>query len=172
MKKITYFIYYAFISHLPNSRYWNVFNSIRVWYMCDVMKLMLRGEANRFEDHVYISGPGRVKIGKSCQINEHVFIQGAEIGDYVMIAPNVSLVANMHKHERTDIPMVFQGKITGNKVIIEDDVWIGRNATVMPGVRIGKGSIIAAHAVVTKDIPPYSIAGGIPAKVIKQRIPS
>jgi galactoside O-acetyltransferase len=169
MKKITYFIYYTFIMHLPNSRYWNIFNSIRVWYMCNIIKVMQKGKENRFENNVYVSGPGRVKIGKSCQINEHVFIQGAEIGDYVMIAPNVSLVANMHKHDRIDIPMVFQGKIIGNIVIIEDDVWIGRNAIVMPGVRIGKGSIIAAGAVVTTDIPPYSIAGGIPAKVIKQR---
>ncbi len=168
-KKIAYTFYYIFITYLPNYRYLKIANSIRVWYMVHVLGIMKKGENTRFENHIYISGPGRVSIGKSCQINEHVFIQGAIIGDYVMIAPHVSLIANMHKSSRTDIPMVMQGKIEGNKVIIEDDVWLGRNVTVMPGVRIGKGSIIAAGAVVTKDVPEYSIAGGVPAKIIKSR---
>src|ERR1017187_9935418 len=169
MNKLAYFFYYIFITHLPNYRYVKLSNSIRVWYMIHVLKIMKKGDNTRFEDHIYISGPGRVSIGKSCQINERVFIQGAEIGDYVMIAPYVSLIANMHNFDRTDIPMVQQGKIVGNKVIIEDDVWIGRNAIVMPGVRIGKGSIVAAGSIVTKDVPQYVIVGGIPAKVIKSR---
>nr|WP_143033346.1 DapH/DapD/GlmU-related protein [Prevotellamassilia timonensis] len=56
------------------------------------------------------------------------------------------------------------------KVIIEDDCWIGFNVIILPGVTIGKGSIIGAGAVVTKSIPPYSVAGGVPAKVIKSRL--
>jgi acetyltransferase-like isoleucine patch superfamily enzyme len=55
------------------------------------------------------------------------------------------------------------------KVIIEDDVWIGANATILPGVRVGKGSVIGAGSVVTNDIPEYSIAVGIPARVISKR---
>ncbi len=169
MKRFAYFFYYILITYLPNYRYVKFSNTIRVWYMVKVLKIMKKGDNTRFEDHIYISGPGRVSIGKSCQINERVFIQGAVIGDYVMIAPYVSLIANMHNSSRTDIPMVQQGKIEGNKVIIEDDVWIGRNAIVMPGVRIGKGSIVAAGSVVTKDVPEYVIVGGTPAKFIKSR---
>lgn len=137
--------------------------------MSKVMHLMPYHSKTTVQENVYVSGPGRVKIGSNCQINENVFIQGAIIGNNVMIAANTSLIANMHKHDRTDIPMNMQGKIVDNKVIVEDDVWIGRNAVVMPGVRIGTGSIVAAGAVVTKDVPPYSIVGGVPAKVIKKR---
>ena len=169
MKKLAYFFYYIFVTYLPNYRYVKFSNTLRVWYMVNILKIMKRGGNTRFEDHIYISGPGRVSIGKSCQINEHVFIQGAIIGNYVMIAPYVSLIANMHKFDRTDIPMVQQGKVEGNIVIIEDDVWLGRNVIVMPGVRIGKGSIVAAGSVVTKDVPEYVIVGGTPAKIIKSR---
>ena len=65
--------------------------------------------------------------------------------------------------------MIFQGETTGKKVIIGDDVWLGRNVLVMPGVKIGKGSIVAAGAVVTKDVPEYKIVGGVPARILKDR---
>ncbi len=65
--------------------------------------------------------------------------------------------------------MILQGEKKGINPIIEDDVWIGRNAIIMPGVRIGKGSIVGAGAVVTKNVEPYSIVGGVPAKLIRKR---
>ena len=61
-------------------------------------------------------------------------------------------------------------KEKGKKVIVEDDVWIGRSAIIMPGVKIGKGSIVGAGSVVTKDIEPFSVVGGVPSKLIKKRI--
>jgi len=64
---------------------------------------------------------------------------------------------------------VTQGEDTARPPIIEDDVWIGRNAVVMPGVRIGQGSIVAAGAIVVKDVMPYSIIGGVPARLIRMR---
>jgi maltose O-acetyltransferase len=124
---------------------------------------------NYFENNVYIGNGVEVKIGYHCHINENVFIQGAEIGNFVMIAPNVAILSNTHVHNRTDVPMIIQGEVKNLKVYIHDDVWIGRNAIVMPGVTIGKGSIIGAGAIVTKSIPDYSIAVGVPAKVIKKR---
>ena len=130
---------------------------------------MTEGEKTYFEHDIFIGGPGRVKFGKSCQINQNTFIEEADIGNFVMIAPNVAIISSMHNYDRTDIPMMFQGVVTSKKVTIEDDVWLGRNVVVMPGVKIGKGSIVAAGAVVTKNVPEYKIVGGVPAKIIKDR---
>jgi len=169
LNKVTYFFYYLIIKQLPHSRYFSLSNTIRVLYMSKIMKIMPFDSNSTVQNNVYISSPGRVKIGSNCQINENVFIQGATIGNHVMIAPNVSLISNMHNHSLTDIPMNLQGKVTGSIITIEEDVWIGRNAIIMPGLLIGKGSIIAAGAVVTKDVPPYTIVGGVPAKQLKKR---
>jgi acetyltransferase-like isoleucine patch superfamily enzyme len=125
---------------------------------------------SKFQDHIYISNAKNVKIGKYCQINENVFIQGANIGDYVMIAPGVTIMNSTHNYDKLDVPMITQGDIKYNNTIIEDDVWIGRNVIIMPGMLIGRGSIIGAGAVVTKNIEPYAVVGGVPAKVIKYRI--
>jgi len=167
--KIKLLIYYFIIQYLPNSRFTKFGNKIRVFYLSRVLRILRFSKETFIENKVYIGNAKQIKIGEGVQINENVFIQGAIIGNYVMIAPNVSLLANMHKHDRKDIPMTKQGKVTGEQVIIEDDVWLGRNVTVMPGIKIGKGSIIAAGAVVTKDVPPYAIYGGVPAKFIKNR---
>lgn len=169
MRTLKLFFYYLLIQHLPHSRYAGVFNSLRVFYVHNIMRVVKGGKNSYFENNVYLGNGKKVSIGKHCQINEHVFIQGAKIGDYVMIAPNVSLLANTHKHERTDIPMALQGKEEGKSVIVEDDVWLGRNVIVMPGVKIGKGSIVAAGAVVTKNVEPFTVVGGVPAKFIKKR---
>jgi acetyltransferase-like isoleucine patch superfamily enzyme len=87
-----------------------------------------------------------------------------------MIAPYVALIAN--KKEIGDVedgPMSDAEKDRGVKVIIEDDVWLGRNVIVMPGVIIGQGSIVGAGSVITKDVEPYSVMGGIPATLIRKR---
>ncbi len=90
------------------------------------------------------------------------------IGNYVMIGPKITIIAENHKHDRKDIPMLLQGVIRKG-VTIEDDVWIGANVTILDGIKIGKGSIIGAGSIVTKDIPQYVIAVGCPARVIKSR---
>lgn len=142
---------------------------MRVLYVSKILNIMPFDKLSVFEDDIYISDCTHLKIGKCCQINEGVFIQGALIGDHVMIAPNVAILNESHTFERTDIPMVLQPVTPKSNPTIDDDVWIGRNAIILPGVHIGKGSIIGAGAVVTKNIPPYSVAVGVPAKVIKSR---
>jgi len=169
MKKLAIAVYYLLIKNLPNSKYIKQFNIIRVLYVSKVLKIMAFDKLSIFEDGIYISNCSQLKIGKACQINEGVFIQGATIGDYVMIAPNVSILNESHTFQRTDIPMALQPVTPKSNPIIDDDVWIGRNAIILPGVHIGKGTIIGAGAVVTKDIPPYSVAVGVPAKVIRNR---
>lgn len=168
--KIAISVYYLLIFRLPNSRYLKISNCIRVWYLEKILKIISKSEGCIFEERVYISsGKDKVTIGRHTHINENVFIQSARIGNYVLIAPNVTLLSDSHIHENPEIPMVLQGMTTNNPVIIEDDVWLGRNVIVMPGCIIGKGSIIGAGAIVTNNIPPYSVATGIPAKVIRQR---
>lgn len=122
------------------------------------------------EEGVYISnGKSKVSIGFNTHINEKVFIQSAVIGNYVLVGPNVVFLSNFHETKSIDIPMVLQGMTEDKPVIVEDNVWLGRNVIVMPGCVIGTGSIVGAGAIVTSNIPSYSIAVGIPARVIKKR---
>lgn len=94
--------------------------------------------------------------------------EGFEIGDNVRIAAQVVIIPMNHIYEDPDTPIWKQG-IRAKGIKIEDDVWIGAGAKILDGVTIGKGSVIGAGAVVTDDIPPYSVAVGVPARVIKKR---
>ena len=113
---------------------------------------------------------------KKISIGNHVFINsGCKIGqgeiiikDYVKIAFNVTIVAQNHQYQDWSKPIYSQG-YKEEKIIINEDVWIAANAVVLPGVIIGRGAIIGAGAVVTKDVPPFAIVGGVPAKIIKYR---
>lgn len=112
-----------------------------------------------------------ITIGKNCFIGEFNVVRGqggVRIGNGVYTGPMVQIVAVNHVYQDPNRPIREQG-ITARGIVIEDDVWIGAGATVVDGVTIGQGSIIGAGAVVTSDIPPYSIAVGTPAKPIKDR---
>ena len=85
-----------------------------------------------------------------------------------MIGPFCHILSGNHRFDRRDIPVRKQGHDIA-PVAIEDDVWLGTHVVVLPGVTIGKGAIVAAGAVVNKDIPAYEIWGGVPAKFIKER---
>lgn len=111
-------------------------------------------------------------IGNNVGIAQNCFIQvrgNVKIGDNVIFGPNVSVFSENHNFERLDIPIKDQGE-NRKGVEIESDVWIGTGAKILDGVKIGRGSIIAAGAIVNKDVPPFSIAAGIPAKIIKTRV--
>ncbi len=110
-------------------------------------------------------------FGKYIFINRECIFStpdGITIGNYVMIGSRCIFASVTHGFSDWKTPMIFQ-KVTVKPIVIEDDVWIGANVTVQGGVRIGRGSIVAAGAVVSKDVPPFSIVGGIPAKVMKDR---
>lgn len=123
-------------------------------------------------NHLGSNGKGFVKLGNRVATNRNVMIYivdgNVTIGDDVMIGPNVVFVTDNHVYSRIDVPIREQG-ISSKEIIIEDDVWIGANAVILPGVRIGKGTIIASGAVVSRNIDPYSIAGGVPAVIIHKR---
>ncbi|WP_377109549.1 acyltransferase [Pseudoalteromonas sp. R86517] len=169
--KLALTFYYSFIYHLPNTKFLPVFNRFRVWYLSKILKVLEPHPETIFENGVYISNGKSISIGRHCHINERVFIQGAKIGNFVMIAPDVSILNNSHMYADTKIPMIKQKLIKDSNPIIEDDVWIGRNVVILHGITIGKGSIIGAGSVVTKNVEPFSIMGGVPAKKIKSRLP-
>ena len=146
-----------------------MFNRIRLMYVDRVLGVIDSSSGTIFENSVYISDGKNLKIGKGCHINERVFIQGAIIGNYVMIAPNVAILNDSHTFAEIDIPMALQPKILNDNPVINDDVWIGRNAIILNGVNVGRGAIIGAGAVVTKDVAPFTIVGGVPAKLIRLR---
>jgi acetyltransferase-like isoleucine patch superfamily enzyme len=105
-------------------------------------------------------------IGPYCYIGCSGYVS---IGNNVMISPRVSIYAENHNTDRTDIPMKDQG-VKRSEVTIADDCWIASHSVILSGVTIGCGSVVAAGSVVTKNVPPFSIVAGVPAKVIKQRI--
>ncbi|MBS0028553.1 CatB-related O-acetyltransferase [Chitinophaga sp. 2R12] len=112
----------------------------------------------------------RITLGNYSAIGVNAWIKGkVTIGNYVLMGPNVTILTQNHIFSRTDTPIYYQGATPEMPVIIEDDVWIGQNVIILPGLRICQGAIVAAGAVVTKDVPPYMIVGGNPARIIKKR---
>jgi len=114
------------------------------------------------------NGVGDVIIGDRTRIGmSNVLIGPINIGNDVMFAQNIVLSGLNHGYEDVSI-VPHNQKVTKSTINIEDEVWLGANVVVVAGVTIGKHSVVAAGAVVTKNIPPYSVAVGNPAKVIKQ----
>ena len=107
-----------------------------------------------------------ISIGNNCVINRDVYLDGRvglTIGQNVNISFGVTILTLQHDHMHPQFISV------GEPVVIEDDVWIGVNAVILPGVTVARGAVIAAGAVVTKSVPAFAIVGGIPAKVIGER---
>lgn len=91
------------------------------------------------------------------------------IGNDVMMGPECMMFTSNHGMSDLDVPMWRQKSTEPKPIVIEDDVWIGARVIILPGVHVGKGSVIGAGSVVTKDVAPYSIVGGNPARLIKMR---
>ncbi|MBS0286833.1 MAG: acyltransferase [Proteobacteria bacterium] len=144
-------------------------------------KLVL-GNNNYIGRYVEIGPTHCIKIGDYTSLQDRCILVGdIEVGRYCLFSLNVLIASGKHCFDRKPHYLIrdqdelflseqYQQNKLSKKVIIEDDCWIGVNVVIMPGVRIGKGSIIGANSVVTKDIPPYSVAVGAPACVVKQRL--
>jgi galactoside O-acetyltransferase len=118
------------------------------------------------------AGNGTLVVGENVALSPCVHLSAdegyIEIGRYTAIGPGTVLRAANHRFDRRGTPIMLQGHIPG-KIIIEEDVWIGANCVITPNVRIGRGAVVGAGAVVTRDVPPFAVVGGVPAKIIKQR---
>jgi galactoside O-acetyltransferase len=119
------------------------------------------------------TGESKIIIGDNVALNFNVHINadcGGKIiiGDNCMFGPYTVIRASNHKYDNINIPIYKQGHNPG-EIIIESDVWIGAHTSILPNVKIGQSSVIGAGSVVTSDIPPFSVAAGVPAKIIKMR---
>ena len=113
----------------------------------------------------------RLSVGSGTQLGLNARIMGeVTLGDQVMMAPDIVIMAVTHDISDPDVPMmsIVDGLIQ-EPVSIGNDVWLGTRCIVMPGVTIGDHAVVAANSVVTKDVPPYAVVGGVPAKLIKMR---
>lgn len=130
------------------------------------------GKGTIIHEYVALKSPGygRIHIGRNCKINRFNQVEGEDvhIGNNVVFGPAVHVVGADHNFKKGKLIRSQGG--TPAPIRIEDDVWLASKVIVLKGVKIGRGSVVGASAVVTKDIPPYSIAIGIPAKVIKKRM--
>lgn len=121
---------------------------------------------------------GRSLVASDLKAGPHSFLNAGcripprvELGPYVMLAPKVAILGGDHRYDIPGTPILFSGRPEMPATVIEADAWIGYDAKLMAGVRIGRGAIIAAGAVVTKDVPAYEIHAGVPAKKIGERFP-
>jgi maltose O-acetyltransferase len=166
---VAYILYYFVARHLPASHrpYGIGARRLRYWLVKNMFASCGR---NVNVEHGADIGSGRtISIGDNSGIGVDCRVPGpVQIGANVMMGPEVVIQSASHSFDRTDIPMIEQGE-TRLPVIIEDDVWIGTRAIILPGRRIGKGSIVGAGAIVTKDVAPYTIVAGNPAAVVGQR---
>lgn len=113
-----------------------------------------------------VAGP-YVFIGRNCDIAPLV-----TIGRYTMLASEVAIVGDDHTWDDAGVPIQFAGRPPQHSTSIGDDAWLGHGVVVMRGVTIGEGAIIGASAVVTKDVPPYEVWAGVPAKCVRPRFAS
>lgn len=129
------------------------------------------GDRIAIRDDVFLAGAGQLKIGDRSTINAGCILtamDSIEIGADVMLAPRVYVLDVDHNFADRNQPISQQG-YTIAPVVIEDGVWIGANAVITKGIRIGKGAIVGANSVVTRDVEPFAIVGGVPAKPIAKR---
>jgi maltose O-acetyltransferase len=122
------------------------------------------------EPGVHLGDGSNIRIGERSGLGRGCRVYGGlTIGEQVMVGPEVAFLASNHRFERLDVPIGHQGIGEPAPPRIEDGAWIGLRATILAGRVVGKGAIVAAGAVVTKDVAPFSIVGGNPARVIGDR---
>ena len=115
--------------------------------------------------------PRNISLGRNVFINRGVWVMAPvpiRIGNNVLIGPYVVLNSGSHLFESRDLPIADQGHRYG-EIVIEEDVWIGAHACILPGACIGRGSVVGAGAVVTKPVPPFTVVAGVPARPIGVR---
>ncbi|WP_283949346.1 acyltransferase [Sulfurimonas hydrogeniphila] len=187
-KKLFFQLYIAFLSSIPTKlgttlRYWGYrpfFQEVKGKFNIDT-GVTIMGFKNislgndivlMKNSYVYAHDGGDIVIGNNFTMNTNSQL-GASfgkivIGDDCAIAPNCVLRAANHTFDDPNVPFREQGHTYG-EIIIEDDVWISSNCVITANTKIGKSSIIGAGSVVTKDVEPYSVMGGVPAKLIRKR---
>jgi maltose O-acetyltransferase len=169
-KRISLVIYYAFARWFPTQPMvgWQFGYALR--------RQLIRHIASSVGQEVIVkhnaqigAGVGliigsRSQLGHNCRIGNNV-----TIGCDVLMGPDVVIMTSAHAFEDPNVPINLQGALPIRAVNIGDDVWLGTRVIIMPSVTIGRGAVIGAGSVVTKDVPPFAIVAGVPAKTIRYR---
>jgi len=151
----------------------------RFWRICYRQRFKSCGKNVVFDPLTSVITYESVDVGNHVFFGGHAWFSSSadfpiRIGSFVMAGPGLTLLCGDHETEKFGVPMYLVSDKTKNRsgsITIENDVWIGANVTILKGVTIGRGAIIAAGAVVNRSIPAFHVAGGVPAKIIKQRFP-
>ncbi len=159
-----YFNLYAWFKYLPSP----IGDLLRYWVTRPFMRSV--GKVRIYEG-VTVWYPYRVSIGHDTTLNEHVYISGygdLTIGNGVRIGHRTSILTSDHVIDDASVRIKDSG-LVAKPVRIDDDVFIGCNCTILGGVHVGRGAVIAAGSVVNRDVPDFAIVGGVPARVLKYR---
>jgi len=172
MKTFLLLLYYLFATYLPMEPVpgYKFYYKIRFLIVKRLLKKC--GKSVVVKNKCYFGNGDRLSVGSFSELGQNARIVGpVTLGDYVMMGPDVYIMGVTHDVSDLSKPMVVDTKNRSiqKEVKIGNDVWIGTRTVIMPGVEIGDHSIIGAGAVVTKSFPPYSIIGGVPARLIKKR---
>lgn len=165
MKRIFRYPYHFIINYLPN----NIINIIPLYFVRHGYYKMILGIKIGKGSSIHMKtriNRKNITIGINSTINRLCYLDGRgelSIGNNVSISPEVHLITATHDINCQNFTYIEKN------IIVEDYVWIGTRAIILPGVKLGKGCVIAAGAVVSKDVLPYSIVGGVPAKIIGER---
>lgn len=128
------------------------------------------GRGINIEHGANIGKGAQLSVGSRSSVGINASLHGpVRIGDDVMMGPEVMVFALGHATDRWDVPMIDQGFAEPDPVEIGDDVWIGARAILLPGVRVGRGAVVGAGAVVARDVPPCAVVVGNPARVVSFR---
>lgn len=145
----------------------NLKNDLKLIRLSKINKTV---EINYGNEFYYIE---KLELGRYVYLGENGYYNaagGISIGNGTCIAANVSILSENHNYDSLDLKYIpFDSRKIHKPVIIEENVWIGHGTTIIPGVKIGEGAVVAAGSVVTKDVPNYTVVGGNPAKTIKKR---
>jgi acetyltransferase-like isoleucine patch superfamily enzyme len=157
LRAVTYYCYNSFISHIPV--YW-----IRHWYLRKILGISI-GAHSSVHMGCFITGRN-IQIGHDTVINRNSYLDGRgglSIGSFVAISPESYILSLGHDPNSPTFDTI------AGRVVIEDYVWLGARAMLLPGIKLGKGCVVGAGAVVTKEVAQFAIVAGVPAAVIGER---
>lgn len=168
LKKVCGKLLYSIVTFFPSTYLSFDFGAKFLRSICAHMIMEQCGENITIEPHAKFSS--KCRFGDNSGIGARCVLAGeVHIGDNVMMGPDVYITTRNHRFDSIDSPICKQGFTKEKKVVIGDDVWIGARTIILPGVHIGKGTVIGAGTVIAKDIPPYAVVCGNPFRIIKYR---
>ncbi len=170
IKRLSLFLYYLIACKLPQPPLpgGKFGNRLRRFF---VKRIFLQcGRDVVIRKNAYFGSGAEIEIGDFSEIGLNAYInRDIKIGSHVLMGQNVTIFSVNHEFEDPDTPIHHQGHRERTPAIIEDDVWIGANVVILPGVRIGRGAVIGACSLVAHDVPPLAVVCGNPARVVRQR---